>query len=163
MVVDAEETVVCKARRALCGEDFAPFYDLLKNRLIFLDGGKDDRFFLENYVLLGNYVRDPDRFEVMDTLFHEFLKEAGLTISEDPAYAEANQVHGTLLEQAQTMRDEVANLEEQRENLRKRLDRGTFLNKILSSSSDSDIKAYLKDIETGLNHQTYMFQHFDSH
>src|SRR5260221_356177 len=90
MVVDAEENVVCKARRALFGEDFAPFYDLLKNRLIFLDGGKDDRFFLENYVLLGNYVRDPDRFEVMDTLFHEFLKEAGLTISEDPAYAEAN-------------------------------------------------------------------------
>jgi len=74
MVVDAEENVVCKARRALFGEDFAPFYDLLKNRLIFLDGGKDDRFFLENYVLLGNYVRDPDRFEVMDTLFHEFLK-----------------------------------------------------------------------------------------
>src|SRR5260370_15148875 len=83
MVVDAEENVVCKARRALFGEDFAPFYDLLKNRLIFLDGGKDDRFFLENYVLLGNYVRDPDRFEVMDALFHDFLKEAGLTISED--------------------------------------------------------------------------------
>src|SRR5229473_8212279 len=37
MVVDAEENVVCKARRALFGEDFAPFYELLKNRLIFLD------------------------------------------------------------------------------------------------------------------------------
>ncbi len=161
MVVDAEENVVCKARRALFGEDFAPFYDLLKNRLIFLDGGKDDRFFLENYVLLGNYVRDPDRFEVMDTLFHEFLKEAGLTISEDPAYAEANQVHGTLLEQAQTMRDEVANLEEQRENLRKRLDRGAFLNKILSSSSDSDMKASLNDVELRLKHQEYKLEELD--
>ncbi len=124
MVVDAEENVVCKARRALFGEDFAPFYDLLKNRLIFLDGGKDDRFFLENYVLLGNYVRDPDRFEVMDTLFHEFLKEAGLT-------------------------------------LRKRLDRGAFLNKILSSSSDSDMKASLNDVELRLKHQEYKLEELD--
>jgi len=45
MVADAEENVVCKSRRALFGEDFAPLYDLLKNRFIFLDGGTDDRFF----------------------------------------------------------------------------------------------------------------------
>src|SRR5690348_15308198 len=143
MVADAEENVVCKARRALFGEDFAPFYELLKNRLIFLDGGKDDRFFLENYVLLGNYVRDPDRFEVMDALFHEFLVEAGIAISEDPAYTEANQMHVALLDQAQAMRSEIVNLEEQREALRKRLDRGTFLNKFFSSSGASDAKASL--------------------
>src|SRR5215467_24026 len=90
MVVDAEENVVSKARRALFGEDFSPLYELLKNRLIFLDGGKDDRFFLENYVLLGNYARDPDRFEVMDALFRDFLCAAGVTVAEDPSYGEAN-------------------------------------------------------------------------
>ncbi len=73
MVVDVEENVVCKARRALFGEEFPALYDLLKNRLIFLDGGKDDSYFLEHFVLLGNYVRDPDRFEAMDELFQEFL------------------------------------------------------------------------------------------
>jgi len=158
MVVDAEENVVSKARRALFGEDFAPLYELLKNRLIFLDGGKDDRFFLENYVLLGSYVRDPDRFEVMDTLFHEFLREAGLTVKEDPAFGEANQAHGTMLEEAQAMRAEIANLEEQREGLRKRLDRGAFLNKFLSASSDSDMKASLTDIELRLKHQEYKLE-----
>ena len=158
MVADAEENVVCKSRRALFGEDFASFYELLKNRLLFLDGGKDDRFFLENYVLLGNYVRDPDRFEVMDALFHEFLREAGLSITEDPTYAEANQAHGALLEQAQAMRAEIANLEEQRENLRKRLERGAFLNKFLSSSSDSDSKASLSDVELRLKHQEYKLE-----
>src|ERR1700738_1948340 len=158
MVADAEENVVCKTRRALFGEDFSPFYDLLKNRLIFLDGGKDDRFFLENYILLGSYVRDPDRFEVMDTLFHEFLREAGLAVSEDPADAEAHQTHASLLDQAQAMRTEIANLEEQRESLRKRLDRGAFLNKILSSSSDSDLKASLNDIELRLKHQEYKLE-----
>jgi hypothetical protein len=158
MVADAEENVVCKSRRALFGEDFAPLYELLKNRLVFLDGGKDDRFFLENYILLGNYVRDPDRFEVMDALFHEFLREAGLTVSEDPAYAEARNIHGELLGQAQAMRNEVANLEEQREGLRKRLDRGAFLNKILNSSSDADLKASLADVELRLKHQEYKLE-----
>src|SRR5258708_17147245 len=81
VVVDSEENVIFKARRALFGEDFAPLYDLLKNRLIFLDGGKDDSYFLQHYVLLGNYVRDPDRFETMDALFHEFLQQAGLAIT----------------------------------------------------------------------------------
>ena len=74
LLTDIEENVVSKARRALFGDDFAPLYDLLKNRLVFLDGGKDDVFFLEHYVLLGNYARDPDRFEAMDELFQDFLR-----------------------------------------------------------------------------------------
>src|SRR5215469_3373177 len=88
MVIDAEENAVCKARRALFGEEFAELYDLLKNRIIFLDGGKDDSYFLEHYVLLGNYVRDLDRFEAMDALFQGFLADSGLAASQDPAYTE---------------------------------------------------------------------------
>src|SRR6202167_4750570 len=42
MVADAEDNVLSKTRRALFGDDFAPLYELLKNRLVFLDGGKDD-------------------------------------------------------------------------------------------------------------------------
>src|SRR5437588_495738 len=124
ILAEIEENTIAKTRRALFGEDFAHYYELCKNRLIFLDGGKDDLFFLENYVLLGNYVRDPDRFEAMDALFHEFLRQAGLSVSEDPAYIEAKKISSELLEQAQAMRNEVANLEEQREALRKKLERG---------------------------------------
>jgi class 3 adenylate cyclase len=154
MVIDVEENVIAKARRALFGEDFASYYDLLKNRIIFLDGGKDDVFFLEHYVLLGNYARDPDRFEAMDALFQEFLCEAGLAISQDPAFTEVNQAHNLLLEQAQAMRNEIASLEEQREALRKRLDRGdNFLAKFLNSSDPSDLKASLSDVEMRLKHQ----------
>src|SRR6202790_4839302 len=79
IVADVEDNVIAKARRALFGEEFASYYELCKNRLIFLDGGKDDVFFLEHYILLGNYSRDPDRFEAMDALFQEFLREAGVT------------------------------------------------------------------------------------
>ena len=80
ILIDIEENVIAKARRALFGEEFTPYYDILKNRLIFLDGGKDDAYFLEHYVLLGNYSRDPDRFEAMDELFQDFLKQAGVEV-----------------------------------------------------------------------------------
>jgi hypothetical protein len=154
IVIDVEEYVISKTRRALFGEDFAPFYELLKNRLIFLDSGKDDVYFLEHYVLLGNYVRDPDRFEAMDELFQEFLRDAGLAITQDSAHAEAHQAHAALLNQSQAMRNEIGNLEEQRENTRKRLERGgSFLNKFLTSADPSDLKASLNDIELRLKHQ----------
>src|SRR5437868_298370 len=41
IVIDVEDNVIAKTRRALFGEDFAPYYELCKNRLIFLDGGKE--------------------------------------------------------------------------------------------------------------------------
>jgi class 3 adenylate cyclase len=154
MVNDVEENVIAKARRALFGDDFAPIYDLLKNRLIFLDSGKDDVFFLEHYVLLGNYARDLDRFEAMDELFQHFLAESGLATSQDPAYTEAQRAYRALLDQAQGMRNEIANLEEQRESIRKRLERGeSFLNRFLSSPDPSDLRASLSDIEARLKHQ----------
>jgi flagellar biosynthesis chaperone FliJ len=154
IIADVEDVAVAKTRRALFGEDFAPYYELCKNRLIFLDGGKDDVFFLEHYVLLGNYVRDPDRFEAMDALFQEFLREAGLTSTDEPARQEAVQAHGAMLETIQAIRKEIANLEEQRESARKRLERSEgFFNKILSSDAPADIQAALHDIELRLKHQ----------
>ena len=161
MVVDAEENVVCKARRALFGEDFAALYDLLKNRIIFLDGGKDDSYFLEHYVLLGNYVRDPDRFEAMDALFQDFLQQAGVAIPQDAGFDEAQQGSQSALDQEQAMRDEIAHLETQREALRKKLGRGdSFLNKFLGPSDPADIKASLNDIELRLKHQQLKLEEF---
>src|SRR5215813_296270 len=161
MIVDAEENVVCKTRRALFGEDFAPYYELLKNRLIFLDGGKDDSYFLEHFVLLGNYVRDLDRFESMDALFQEFLQQAGVAIAHDPDFLEAQREHQAMLDQLQRMRNEIANLEEQREAHRKKLERGDGLfGKFLASGDPANIKASLNDIELRLKHQQLKLEEF---
>src|SRR5215469_1050798 len=46
IVIDIEENQIAKARRALFGEDYS-YYEMLKNRLVFLDGGRDDFYFLE--------------------------------------------------------------------------------------------------------------------
>src|SRR6202166_1534882 len=152
--IDVEENVISKARRALFGDDFAPLYEMLKNRLIFLDGGKDDAYFLDHYVLLGNYTRDPDRFESVDALFLELLRNAGLPIEQNPAQVEAKQELEQLLEQAQTTRNDLSGLELQGVALRKKLERGDgFMTKLLGSADPSDLRASLTDIESRLKHQ----------
>jgi class 3 adenylate cyclase len=160
MVIDVEENIIAKARKALFGEDFAPYYQLLKNRLIFLDGGKDDVLFLDQYVLLGNYARDADRFEAMDALLLDLLGETGMA-EQDPAYADARQGYTKALEQSQAIRAEIASLEEQRDTFRKRLERGdSFLNKFMSGAAPADSKAALSEVEMRLNHQEGKLEEF---
>ncbi len=159
--IDVEENIIAKARKALFGEEFTPIYDLLKNRIIFLDGGKDDTYFLEHFVLLGNYARDPDRFEAMDALFQEFLNHAGVAVPQDPSFQEAEKANAEAMHEAQVMRDEIANLEEQKEILRKRLDRSdSFLNRFRAPADPADIKASLNDVELRLKHQQFKLEEF---
>jgi hypothetical protein len=154
LVIDVEENVISKTRRALFGEDYSGYFDLLKNRLVFLDGGKDDVYFLEHYVLLGNYSRDPDRFESMDTLFQELLGETGLGEGYDPGSVEAAQAHSALLQMAESCQADISNLGEQRETIQKKLGRGdSFLNKFLGSDDPANLKASLSDVEKRLEHQ----------
>src|ERR1700676_2383786 len=151
IVVDVEENVISKARRALFGEEFAPYYDMLKNRLIFLDGGKDDFYFLENYVLLGNYARDPDRFEAMDALFKQFLEEAGVSIPQEQENSGAADAYKAIFTEAERLRGEIASLEEQAESLRRRLERGEGLfNKFLNSEDPAKTRGAMATTEKRL-------------
>ena len=59
------------------------------------------------------------------------------------------------------MRDEIANLEEQKELLRKRLDRSdSFLNRFRAPADPADLKASLNDIELRLKHQQFKLEEF---
>jgi hypothetical protein len=146
IVVDIEENVITKARRALFGEDFASYYDMLKNRLIFLDGGKDDFYFLEHYVLLGNYARDPDRFEAIDALFQEFLKDAGVDLPNEAAASGEKSFQELSTEEAKA-RAEHAALEEQRESLQKKMRGDGLLNKFLGSVNPAELRASWNETE----------------
>lgn len=152
ILIDLEENFIAKARRALFGEEW-PYYELLKNRLIFLDGGKDDFYFLENYVLLGNYSKDPDRLEAMDEIFHDFLKEAGIRVAPEGASAKGAEEYRALFADAERMRSEISYLEDQREALQKKMEKGEgLLNKFLTSTDPAEVKASLSDVENRLRH-----------
>jgi len=111
---DVEETALAKTRRALFGDDFRSTYELLQNRFLFVEGGNDDQFMVEHYVLLGNFVNDPDRFEVFDALLLDFVREYVLA-GDDEELTKARKTHDRLLEQARLLRSEIARLEEEHE------------------------------------------------
>ena len=110
---DVEDGALLKTRRALFGDDFREMYDLLQNHFLFVEAGNDDHFFLENYILLGNFVNDPDRFEVFDTLLLDFVRDYVLSGDDDDELAKARKNHERSLEQARLLRSELARLEEE--------------------------------------------------
>ncbi len=110
---DVEEGAVLKTRRALFGDDFREMYQLLQNHFLFVEAGNDDQFFLEHYILLGNFVNDPDRFEVFDTLLLDFVRDYVLSVDDDEELTRARKTYERLLEQARLLRSELARLEEE--------------------------------------------------
>ncbi len=79
---EVEKETLTKTRRSLFGELGAAAYDLFLNRLIFTEDGRDDYLNAEHYVMLGNYERDPDRFQTMQEIAGQFLKSLGLAVND---------------------------------------------------------------------------------
>ena len=121
---DLDETTITKSRRALFGDDFSGTYDLFRNRLLFVEDGNDDFIFLENYVLLGNFSRDPDRFEVFDELLLQLVRDFVLVDDNAEELSRTQQSHDELMGQAQSMRAELVRLEEEQEDLRRKMESG---------------------------------------
>jgi hypothetical protein len=112
---EVEEGTLSKSRRALFGEDFHDTYELLQNRFLFVENGNDDHLFLEHYVLLANFVNDPDRFEIFDTLLLDLVRDFVLTGDNVDDLGKARKAHERLLEQARQKRTEITRMEEELE------------------------------------------------
>src|SRR6202142_1619630 len=124
---EVEEGTLSKSRRALFGEDFHETYELLQNRFLFVENGNDDHLFLEHYVLLANFVNDPDRFEIFDGILLDFVRDLILTGDDADELSKARKVPERLLEQARQMRSEMARIEEELEEATGRAGEGDGL------------------------------------
>jgi hypothetical protein len=114
---EVEDTTIARTRLALFGDDTGEAHPLLQNRLLFVEGGNDEHLFLEHYVLLGNFINDPDRFETFDALLLDIVRECVLSGDNAGDSAEeltkARKLHERLLEQARLLRAELARIEEE--------------------------------------------------
>ncbi len=81
---EVEKETLAKMRRSLFGEAESASYDLLLNRLLFSDDGKDDYLNAEQYVMLGNFERDTDRFQRIQEFSSGFIKALGLAPAGQP-------------------------------------------------------------------------------
>ncbi|HLK52177.1 MAG TPA: hypothetical protein VKU42_01910, partial [Candidatus Angelobacter sp.] len=75
---EAEKETLGRTRRSLFGDTAAATYELFLNRLVFSEDGQDNLLNAEHYVMLGNYERDRDRFEMMRAIAAQYLKSLGL-------------------------------------------------------------------------------------
>src|SRR5579862_6059007 len=124
---EVEEGIISKSRRALFGDDFRETYELLQNRFLFVENGNDDHLFLEHYVLLGNFVNDPDRFEIFDSLLLDFVRDFILAGDNADDLSKARKAHERLLEQARLLRSELARVEQEIEEASNRSGEGDGL------------------------------------
>jgi hypothetical protein len=114
---EVEEGTLLKTRRALFGDEFTEMYALLQNRFLFVEGGNDDHLFLDHYVLLANFVNDPDRFEIFDTLLLDFVRECVVAGDSAEDLTKSRKSYERLVEQARLLRSELARVEEEHEEM----------------------------------------------
>lgn len=80
---DVEKESLSRTRRSLFGEAGLAAYDLFLNRLTFTEDGRDDYLNAEHYVMLGNYDRDPDRFQTLQQIAGNFLRSLNAVSDDD--------------------------------------------------------------------------------
>lgn len=82
---DIEKETLARMRRSRFGEGDSEGHKLLINRLILSEDGRDDYLCAEQYVMLGNWDRDPDRFIRMREITCEFLRSLQIDLPDDDA------------------------------------------------------------------------------
>jgi hypothetical protein len=150
-ITDLDDASLGRSRKALFGDEGSAAYDILNNRLAFVENGKDDRLFLDQYVLLGNYLRDQDRFETFDALFLDFLRES--ILAGDPGHDlnESWREHQKLVDSAVAYRAEIARLEEERDALARKLERSDgLIGRVGFGTDPSALRASMADVEKRL-------------
>jgi hypothetical protein len=153
VMVEIEENGLARSRKALFGEEMTAAYEILTNRLAFVEGGKDDVLFLEQYVLLGTYLRDQDRFETFDALLLDFLRESVLAVDQGGELSEAWRAHQELVDATVASRAEIARLEQEQAALTRRLERSDGLMARVGFGSDpANLRAAITDVEKRLRH-----------
>lgn len=114
---EVEDGVLSKSRRALFGEDFFETFEILSSRFLFVENGNDDHLFLEHYVLLGNFMNDPDRFDVFDALLLDFVAEFVHDEADTEELSKARKTSERFIEQARLLKSEIARVEEEKHEL----------------------------------------------
>jgi class 3 adenylate cyclase len=157
---ETEDNVLWKSRRALFGDDFRDTYELLQNRFLFVEGGSDEYLFLEHYVLLGNFMNDPDRFGVFDGVLLDFVRDVVLQEENFEDLSQARKTLDRLMDQARNLRAEMVRLEQDQDEIASRggdgIERITTLFRFRGSAPDlqsgqfDDIRRKSESLEKSL-------------
>ena len=109
--------------------------------------------FLEQYVLLGNYLRDQDRFETFDAVLLDFLRESVLAGDQGTDLNDSWREHQKLVDGAVAYRAEIARLEEERAAFARKLERSeSLIGRVGFGTDPATLRASISDVEKRLRH-----------
>ena len=159
-IQEIEENGLARSRKALFGDEGSTTtYDILNNRLAFVENGKDDVLFLEQYILLGNYLRDQDRFETFDAVLLDFLRESVLAGDQGNDLNDSWRQHQKLVDGAVAYKAEIARLEEERAGLARKLERSeSLMGRVGFGSDPATLRASISDVEKRLRHARHKLE-----
>jgi hypothetical protein len=80
---DVEKETLARMRRSRFGENDTEGHKLLISRLVLSEDGRDDYLCAEQYVMLGNWDRDPDRFIRMREITCQFLRSLQIDLPDE--------------------------------------------------------------------------------
>jgi len=80
---EIEKETLARTRRSFFGSSEDEQYRLFLNTLIFTEDGNDAHLNAENYVMLGTFESDLDRFSNVREIACEFLQSLGLELGDD--------------------------------------------------------------------------------
>jgi len=83
LIRDVEKETLARMRRSRFGDNDTEGHKLLVSRLVLSEDGRDDYLCAEQYVMLGNWDRDPDRFIRMREITCEFLRSLQVDLPDD--------------------------------------------------------------------------------
>ncbi|MBI3895337.1 MAG: hypothetical protein HY313_05350 [Acidobacteria bacterium] len=106
MILEVREDVVRKTRESFFGPESSEPLAAFSSPLIFTEDGKDDFLYLEHYIMLGNFQRDPDRFEVVDEQVRKFLEWADAHSPESEQFRKEREVYVELRNQLEQLRQQ---------------------------------------------------------
>lgn len=109
---ELEEHSLRPGRIALFGSPFPDLYEVVCNRLIFMDNPTDASVHLEHYVMLGHFRGDIDDEEKVCTVVAELLRE-GLGLAESKEVASLGQQLGQRIEELHEMNRRLREVEAQ--------------------------------------------------
>ena len=92
MVQEVRNGVVRRTRESFFGSAASALHAIFQTPMLFTEDGKDDFLYLERYVMLGNFQRDPDRFEIVEQQARNFLEWADGHSEESQRYRSEQEV-----------------------------------------------------------------------
>ncbi|MCL6481056.1 MAG: hypothetical protein K6U02_04955 [Firmicutes bacterium] len=147
LLVEVDEALLRRSRRALFGDDFEPLYAMLRCPLVFVEGGRDDYLYLEQYILLGNYLKDEDRMERFDALLKDLLRELLHQDAGNDPLEQARTRLAALSAEARALQAEAARLDAERQHALRQQERSEAFVARLIHRGRHNARAQLVQIE----------------